>query len=378
MLVAIHALRSVAMARNGEYYRADGVRITHNPNAPGMAEKYGAPGRTDEEGFDPYADSVGAGIYSGTVQRDERGAVVIGEQYQGHNPRPGPVYSGGGYSPVSKAIAAFGAEVRLEGGAGASTLGRLLAKHPDLVNAVCTGGALPLHTCGMSRSNQLATAFLLRHGADTEAVDSYGYTPLHRMASNNLAVGAQALLDAGAEPQGLPSGLGVVSTTPLEVARQSRAADVVAVLERFGPTRRASPETRTTTVAVFAAGYEPVVGLYTERDGERDVPAGFARVCEQSGWDTDATWRRLSGGNAWFAHATSESYIYYNLQDTSWWIDGPDGLGAFKARGVPWAPPASSIRWTSLRKGEQGSELAGPTLAVYRGGKTQRRDDEAC
>ena len=68
------------------YYRADGVRITHDPYARGMAEKYGAPGKTDADGFDPYADSVGPGIYGGTVKRDDMGQVVIGRQYQNHNP----------------------------------------------------------------------------------------------------------------------------------------------------------------------------------------------------------------------------------------------------------------------------------------------------
>jgi hypothetical protein len=43
------------------YYRSDGVRITHDPHAKGMAQKYGTPGNTDADGFDPYADSVGAG-----------------------------------------------------------------------------------------------------------------------------------------------------------------------------------------------------------------------------------------------------------------------------------------------------------------------------
>lgn len=32
-------------------------------------------------------------------------------------------------------------------------------------------------------------------------MDTYGYRPLHRMASNNLAIGAKALLDAGADPK---------------------------------------------------------------------------------------------------------------------------------------------------------------------------------
>lgn len=57
--------------------------------------------------------------------------------------------------------------------------------------------------------------------------------PLHRMASNNLAVGAEALLKAGADPSprsGKPYG----GDTPLTVARQSRALEVIQVLMRFG------------------------------------------------------------------------------------------------------------------------------------------------
>jgi hypothetical protein len=69
-----------------------------------MELKYGKPGATDSEGFDPYRDSVGPGIYGGLVVRDKNGAPVIGEQYQGHNPVPGPVYAGGGYSRMSQAL----------------------------------------------------------------------------------------------------------------------------------------------------------------------------------------------------------------------------------------------------------------------------------
>merc|ERR1712146_55911 len=91
-----------------EYFRQDGVRITHDPYAPGMAEKYGRPGETDNEGFDPYADTVGPGIYGGIVKRDAHGTVVIGRQYQNHNPRPGPVYAGGGYTPTCRALETTG------------------------------------------------------------------------------------------------------------------------------------------------------------------------------------------------------------------------------------------------------------------------------
>ena len=53
---------NTGMGAQEELRRADGVRILHNPYAPGMAEKYGLPGETDNEGFDPYSDSVGPGI----------------------------------------------------------------------------------------------------------------------------------------------------------------------------------------------------------------------------------------------------------------------------------------------------------------------------
>ena len=56
------------------------------------------------EGFDPYADTVGAGIYGGVVKRDAEGGVVKGAQFQGHNSRPGPVYAGGGYTPLSRSM----------------------------------------------------------------------------------------------------------------------------------------------------------------------------------------------------------------------------------------------------------------------------------
>ena len=55
---SLAVLASVSFAMGtaaGDRYRHDGVRIVHDPHAPGMAESYGAPGETDAEGFDPYA-----------------------------------------------------------------------------------------------------------------------------------------------------------------------------------------------------------------------------------------------------------------------------------------------------------------------------------
>ena len=108
----------------------------------------------------------------GIVRRDGLGRVVIGRQYQSHNPRDGPVYAGGGYTPTSLAIHE-----------GAAALAGLLDEFPELIEDISTGGARPLHVCGMSRRGQLATQLLIDRGADIEAVDTYGYTVRNSRAS---------------------------------------------------------------------------------------------------------------------------------------------------------------------------------------------------
>lgn len=198
-----------------EYYRKDGVRITHDPYANGMEEKYGGHGDTDPDGFDPYADTVGAGIYGGNVQRDASGEIIIGTQYQSHNSVPGPIYDCTGYTAMSNALRHGEVEIQA-----------VLDTHPALVNEVSTGGATPLHMCGMGNENQMATAFLIKKGADINARDTYGYTPLHRMASNNLEVGAKALLDAGADPRAETKH----GETPMSIARSSQAGKVASIL----------------------------------------------------------------------------------------------------------------------------------------------------
>lgn len=206
------------MSAKAEHYRADGVRITHDPDAPGMSEQYGERGETDPEGFDPYADSVGAGIYGGNVKRDAAGNPLIGQQYQNHNSRPGPVYAGTGYTEMSRALQR-----------GPEAVAELLRRDKSLVNEISTGGARPLHMCGMSQRNQHSTVLLIAMGGDIEAVDTYEFRPLHRMASNNLAVGAKALIDAGADVHASAGGI-----TPLMLAMQAAARDVIRVLKEAG------------------------------------------------------------------------------------------------------------------------------------------------
>ena len=142
------------------------------------------------EGLEAESDSVGPGIYGGRVLRDDNGEICIGQQYEEHNALPGPMYAGGGYTELSEAIRKGPEAVR-----------RVLNEEPALALEITTGGATPLHVCGMSQAGQRSTAVILdvlgAH-ADVEATDTWGYTALQRHASNNLALGAQALLEAGA------------------------------------------------------------------------------------------------------------------------------------------------------------------------------------
>jgi len=167
-----------------DYYRKDGVRMGFDPYAKGMAEKYGLQGSTDPDGFDPYADTVGPGIYGGRVKRDVDGTVVIGAQYQNHNHLPGPVYddaNGGGYSFMARAVHA-----------GPEAVVAVLADHPDLREEISTGGARPLHICGMSQHGQHSTRALIDAGADVNA----RYLRVHRVAPH----GQQQPADRGRGP----------------------------------------------------------------------------------------------------------------------------------------------------------------------------------
>jgi hypothetical protein len=210
----------MAQKQENEYFRADGVRITHDPYAPGMADKYGLPGETNPDGFDPYADTVGPGIYGGSIVRNEDGTIVIGQQFQNHNHRPGPVYDGRGYSLMSRAIHA-----------GPDTVRAILADYPQLREEISTGGARPLHICGMSQKGQLCTHVLIDAGADLQAQDTYGYTPMHRMASNNLAIGGEALARAGVDPNARIEG---ADSTAIEIAKRSRSIQFLMAMQKLG------------------------------------------------------------------------------------------------------------------------------------------------
>ena len=111
--------------------------------------------------------------------------------------------------------------------AGPDSVARLLDAAPELLEEISTGGARPLHICGMSKRGQRAAKLLVERGARVDTLDTYGYPPLFRMASNNLPEGARALLEGGADVF-FESEAG---ETAASIAASSHAWDVLKVLE---------------------------------------------------------------------------------------------------------------------------------------------------
>jgi len=112
---------------------------------------------------------------------------------------------------------------------GPKAIAPLIEKYPELVNEVSTGGATPLHMCGMGADNQKSTAYIIEMGGNIEAKDTYDYKPLHRMASNNLALGARALLEAGANLNAKNDR----GETAISIAKQAGAMNVLQILKEF-------------------------------------------------------------------------------------------------------------------------------------------------
>merc|ERR1711924_87220 len=104
--------------------------------------------------------------------------------------------------------------------------------------------------------------------------------------------------------------------------------DVIRVLQNHGSVPK---PTVISSIRVGGAGLDAVNGEYHPRP-PNEIPAGFRRVCEQQvpSWDSELTWQTLGGGLTWY-QAENGAYMFWNTSDRHWWIDKPDGLGAYKA-----------------------------------------------
>ena len=194
-----------------------------DPYAPGVAETYGLVGKRCVDGYDEASDSVGPGIYGGSVQRDANGDILIGTQYEKYNHgnhAPGPLYDGNGYSLMGRAIHI-----------GPDKVNELLENFPQLLEEISTGGARPLHICGMSEKGQHCTQTLIDAGADIYALDAFNYNALHRMASNDLDIGAEALVAAGIDPNTKDD---KADSTPIDIAKRQRAIKFLMKMQTMG------------------------------------------------------------------------------------------------------------------------------------------------
>jgi hypothetical protein len=178
--------------------------------------------RVQSTGLDAEADAVGPGIFGGRVERNSDGSVVIGRQWEDYNPLPGPVYAGGGYTELNAAIRSGQLD----------QVAQMLRADPSLANEVSTGGATPLHVCGMSTRAQRAAALLVAAGAQLETRDTWGYTPLQRMATNNCAIAANVLIRAGASHRS-PSGTEETGDSARALARRLRSYPVLSVFQQW-------------------------------------------------------------------------------------------------------------------------------------------------
>lgn len=168
-------------------------------------------------------DVVGSGVYGGMVKRDEAGKVVSGDEWPEDNRAPpahNPVHSTGPYLDFPKLTAenrGYSYIALLIMGGRTSKLDALLQSVPSaadrrtLANLVMTGGARPLHMCGMSRGGDASALIetLIKHGADVNAKDNYEMTPMDRLASNSVAGNAvlrrHGALPGRALPRGVPT-----------------------------------------------------------------------------------------------------------------------------------------------------------------------------
>eukprot|EP00966_Prymnesium_polylepis_P290579 6711780-Prymnesium_polylepis.1 len=208
-------------------------------------------------------DVVGAGVYGGIVKRDEDGKVVVGDEWPENNRAPpahNPVHATGpflDYSKFSKTNRGYAhiANLIIEGSPSKMDAREAMAgfergalqmrltaapctglhsfnvvrhtprtehvpslavfqslsaddERKKLANLVMTGGARPLHMCGMSRGGDASKLIeaLLRYGADVNAKDNYEMTPMDRLSSNGVA-GNALLRSHGAVPgRQLPRG----------------------------------------------------------------------------------------------------------------------------------------------------------------------------
>jgi len=133
-------------------------------------------------------DVVGAGVYGGIVKRDSNGKIIIGDEWPEDNRAPpahNPVHSTGPYLDFSKLTQESRGYTKIATVIMAGKVAKLEAllesagseqERRTLANLVMSGGARPLHMCGMSRG-----------GDSTELIRTLIKVRLHAACRPSLA-----------------------------------------------------------------------------------------------------------------------------------------------------------------------------------------------
>jgi cytohesin len=158
-------------------------------------------------------------------RRDKSGAGPIENAARGrHAEALGLLIAAAG--PAAGEIGALLSESALKGQADIADL--LLAKGAN-VNARDKSGATPLHQAAL-KGNLAFVTLLLQHGADVNARDGDGATPLHNAALSGHREVAALLLDKGADREARDTETGA---TPLyQAAAWGRTALVELLIKR--------------------------------------------------------------------------------------------------------------------------------------------------
>lgn len=98
------------------------------------------------------------------------------------------------------------------------------------VEASDSSGRTALHSASMEEGYEDMAALLLKYGADVDAVDDYGFTPLRYAAFYGVVENCQLLLDNGADVNAACRG----GTTPLHWAARGGWYEVCELLLSHG------------------------------------------------------------------------------------------------------------------------------------------------